>query len=66
MTFHLPDNEPERQIIERMVEAAVRVCAAYDDREDVARAEGGRYMYPADVHDLRRYVEDARYMGLLR
>ena len=66
MTFRLPADDPERQIVERLVDAAVRLCVAVEDREDMARAEGGRFQLPADVRDLRRSVEDARYMGLLR
>ena len=58
MTFQLPSDDLERQIVARLVEAAVRVCAS---------AEGGRLrISDADVRDLRRSVEDARYMGLLR
>lgn len=66
MTFRLPTDEPGLHVLERLVESAARLCAAVDDRHDMARAEGGRFQLPADVRDLRRHVEDARYMGLLR
>ena len=66
MTFQIPADDTERQIVERLVDAAVRLCVAVDDRED---AEYGRFEITdtdADIRDLRRRVEDARSMGLLR
>ena len=64
MTFQIPADDTERQIVERLVDAAVRLCVAVDDRED---AEYGRFeITDTDVRDLRRHVEDARSLGLLR
>jgi hypothetical protein len=52
----MPKDDVQTRALERLVESAVRLSdeTLKDNR------------VPADVRDLRRYVEDARYVGLIR
>ena len=65
MTFQIPADDLERRIVERLVDAALRFCTVVEDRED-SEHNGWFEITDADVCDLRRHVEDARSMGLLR